>query len=99
MANCTSYARDIKPLFRQEDVDHMKPMDVHLDDYNWLSDPQGGSRKCGDQQKDYPDHANARWVQQALTGACGMRMPKDGPYWSDQQLACYQSWMDSGFQA
>jgi hypothetical protein len=33
----TSFARDIKPLFRQIDLDHMGRMGVKLDDYEWMS--------------------------------------------------------------
>ena len=34
-----SFAKDIRPLFRQEDVDCMKAWEVELDDYAWMSDP------------------------------------------------------------
>jgi hypothetical protein len=34
-----SFARDIRPLFRSVDIEHMKPMDILLDDYNYMSDP------------------------------------------------------------
>jgi len=33
-----SFERDIRPLFRQIDVDHMDPMGVTLGDYEWMSD-------------------------------------------------------------
>jgi len=33
-----SFARDIRPLFRQIDIDHMGPMGVKLDDYEYMSD-------------------------------------------------------------
>lgn len=32
-----SYAKDIRPLFRAEDLDCMKPSGVELDDYAWIS--------------------------------------------------------------
>jgi hypothetical protein len=35
--NSTSFARDIRPLFRQIDIDHMSPMGVLLDDYGYMS--------------------------------------------------------------
>jgi hypothetical protein len=39
MANdAVSFERDIKPLFRQIDIDHMSGMDVMLDDYQYMSD-------------------------------------------------------------
>lgn len=41
MANdAVSFERDIKPLFRQIDIDHMSGMDVMLDDYQYMSDEQ-----------------------------------------------------------
>jgi len=33
----TSFERDIKPLFRQMDIDHMEPFGVFLDDYGYMS--------------------------------------------------------------
>ena len=33
-----SFARDIRPLFRPVDIQHMKGMDVLLDDYKYMSD-------------------------------------------------------------
>jgi hypothetical protein len=41
MATPVSYAKAIRPLFRQIDIDHMKPFDVKLDEYNWMSDSAG----------------------------------------------------------
>ena len=35
-----SFARDIRPLFRPVDIQHMSPMGVLLDDYAYMSDPQ-----------------------------------------------------------
>lgn len=32
-----SFAADIRPLFRQIDTDHMRPLGVHLDDYAFIS--------------------------------------------------------------
>jgi hypothetical protein len=37
MAETTSFQRDIRPLFRQVDVEHMRPMGVLLDDYDFMS--------------------------------------------------------------
>jgi len=34
-----SFANDIRPLFRPVDIEHMKGMEVLLDDYNYMSDP------------------------------------------------------------
>ncbi len=35
-----SFERDIRPLFRPVDIEHMSGMDVPLDDYSFMSDPQ-----------------------------------------------------------
>jgi hypothetical protein len=34
-----SFKNDILPLFRQIDIDHMKPMGVFLDEYTYMSMP------------------------------------------------------------
>lgn len=36
----TSFATDIRPLFRPIDIKHMSPMGVLLDDYTYMSDAQ-----------------------------------------------------------
>ncbi len=36
----TSFAKDILPLFRGVDIDHMSSMDVFLNDYTFMSDPK-----------------------------------------------------------
>lgn len=33
-----SFKQDIRPLFRQIDIDHMEAMEVQLDDYAFMSD-------------------------------------------------------------
>jgi hypothetical protein len=95
MATPVSYAKAIKPLFRQVDIDHMRPYGVNLADYAWMSAAAGGSIGSCDE---FPDHANARSVYAFLTGDCTPRMPLGGPYWHDDMLDLYQRWMDGGFQ-
>ena len=34
-----SFATDIRPLFRDEDIECMDPSGVHLDDHAWMSVP------------------------------------------------------------
>ena len=36
-APAVSFARDIRPLFRKEDIEHMKPMGILLDDFKYMS--------------------------------------------------------------
>ena len=38
-----SFARDIQPLFRPVDIQHMSPMGVLLDDYAYMSDPENAT--------------------------------------------------------
>ena len=77
-----SFARDIKPMFRQIDIEHMKRFKVLLDDYTYMSDPSN-------------DHSNAQDVEDRLVKKS---MPPGGPYWSDQQLAIYRQWSSDGYQ-
>jgi hypothetical protein len=39
-----SFARDIRPLFRAVDIEHMEPMGVALDDYDFMSDPDNAQK-------------------------------------------------------
>ena len=95
MAIPVSYAKAIRPLFTQDDIDHMKPFDVNLDKYSWMSDSAGGSiGSC----TNFDDHANARSVYAFLTGDCPPQMPLGGPYWHPDKLKIYQRWMSDGFQ-
>ena len=34
-----SFAKDIRPLFREDDIECMKPHGVELDDLKWMSVP------------------------------------------------------------
>lgn len=78
-----SFAKDIKPLFRQVDVDHMKPFGIHLDDYKYMSDPANAERveeTLKPQNGDPPS------------------MPPGGPYWTPAQLALFAQWRTDGYQ-
>jgi hypothetical protein len=91
-----SFAGDIVPLFTRDDIDHMQPFGVLLDDYAWMSDAAAGSvGSC----TSYPDHGNARSVYGYLTGECQPQMPPGGPFWDAAKLGRYKQWMDDGFQA
>jgi hypothetical protein len=82
-AGPVSFAADIKPLFRQIDIDHMQAQGYSLDDYAFMSDPADS-------------HANANSVFDALKNR---RMPPGGPFWSDAQLNLYSRWMSGGYKA
>ena len=95
MTTPVSYAKDILPLFTQDDISHMKPFNVNLDQFDWMSDPATGSvGSCSN----FDDHGNARSVYGYLTGDCPPRMPLGGPFWGADKLALFKSWMDGGFQ-
>jgi len=81
-----SFSKDIRPLFRQVDIDHMRPMSVLLDDYAYMSDSAD-------------DHKNAHDVQAFLKGDRKPRMPLGGPFWSAEQLDLFARWMSDGYQA
>jgi hypothetical protein len=80
-----SFARDIRPLFRSVDIEHMKAMDVLLDDYKYMSDPTNG-------------YQNAQRVYDSLTGKTEPRMPPNGPYWAKDKLDLFENWMKEGYQ-
>jgi hypothetical protein len=87
----TSFAKDIVPLFRSNDVDCMRKGGVELTTYAYMSDPAGDAN--------FPDHASAKHVLARLKGDEAPRMPPGGPYWSDATLNTFQSWMDGGYAA
>lgn len=76
-------------MFLPAQVSCMQNQGVNLTGYTYMAD------QTGDQS--FVDHANARQVYARLTGSETPRMPMGGPYWTDQMLAKYQSWMTGGF--
>ena len=80
-----SFAKDIVPMFRPDDIACMRSMGVRLDNPDWMTDPGG--------DPDYPDYANARRVFAVLQKGS---MPPDQP-WSGAWLTVYQDWMANGF--
>ena len=77
-----SFSNDIKPMFREIDIDHMKVYGVHLDDYQYMSDATN-------------NHANAQAVQDTLVD---QSMPPRGPFWTEAQLSLYDQWKTEGYQ-
>jgi hypothetical protein len=77
-----SFATDIRPLFRTKDIDHMRPLGVLLDDYDYMK---------------RPSHAAGVLCRlQGITGR-RMPPPPDPP-WSEDQINLFKQWMDDGFQ-
>ena len=64
-----SFERDIRPLFREIDLDHMGPMGVALDDYDYMSDPSNAQSVyeylTGDQEPRMPV-GGPYWSQEQL---------------------------------
>jgi hypothetical protein len=77
-----SFERDIRPLFRQIDIDHMNKHNILLDNYTYMSDPSN-------------DHGNAQAVEDTLRN---QSMPPGGPYWSNEQLTLYRQWRSDGYR-
>ena len=78
-----SFARDIRPLFRAVDVEHMKVHGVILDDYTFMSDADNANKVLGalsPHESDPPP------------------MPPGGPYWTTNQLALFAQWQKDGYQ-
>jgi hypothetical protein len=77
-----SFSNDIKPMFREIDIDHMKVYGVHLDDYQYMSDATN-------------NYANAQAVRDTLKD---QSMPPGGPFWTETQLSLYDKWKTEGYQ-
>jgi hypothetical protein len=79
-----SFDKDIKPLFREVDIKHMKVHGIPLDDYTYMSNSAD-------------NHANAESVLQTVIGN-PPSMPPGGPYWTADQVSLYRQWMSDGYQ-
>ena len=86
-----SFQNDIKPLFRNRDQNCMNSPTHRIDlrNYAFMSNPAGNVA--------FPDHANARRVHRALLPDADPRMPFDGVYWTEAQIALFARWMAEGF--
>jgi hypothetical protein len=81
-AQKVSFARDVRPLFRDVDISHMKAHGVNLDDYTFMSDADNANKVLGalsPRDGDPPP------------------MPPGGPYWTADQLALFTQWQKDGY--
>ena len=78
-----SFERDIRRLFRDVDVSHMKVHGVKLDDYTFMSDP---------------DNADKVLETLSPHEGEPPAMPPGGPYWTDDKLALFARWQNEGYQ-
>jgi hypothetical protein len=86
----TTFADDILPLLTPSQIQCMAGKGVFLDDFAYMSDAASDDV--------YPDHAAARHVYARLAGTTeGPRMPLGGPFWGQDKLDLFQSWIEKGF--
>ena len=78
-----SYSADIKPLFRDVDISHMKRAGVELDNYTYMSNP---------------DNANRVLATLSRHDGELPKMPPGGPYWTPAQLALFTQWQNDGYK-
>ena len=78
-----SFSTDIKPLFRDIDISHMKRGGVELDNYAYMSNP---------------DNANRVLATVSPRNGQPPSMPPGGPYWTPAQLALFARWQEGGYQ-
>jgi len=77
-----SFATDIKPLFRDVDIAHMRRFRVELDDYAYMSNA---------------DNANRVLATLTRQSGKPPAMPPGGPYWTADQLALFAQWQKDGY--
>jgi hypothetical protein len=78
-----SFASDIKPMFHDVDVSHMKRLKIDLDDYTFMSNPNNANKVLA--------------VLSSQDGE-PPSMPPGGPYWSAAQLELFAQWQKDGYQ-
>ena len=78
-----SFAADVKPLFRDVDVSHMKRLGVELDNYSYMSNPE---------------NAEAVLATLSPQDGEPPSMPPGGPYWTASQLDLFEQWQKDGYQ-
>jgi hypothetical protein len=78
-----SFSSDIKPMFRAIDIAHMKPYNVGLDDYTYMSKVENADRVLAS----LSPHDGEPPI-----------MPPGGPYWTETQLALFSQWQKDGYK-
>ena len=79
-----TFARDIRPMFRDVDISHMEVHGIKLDDYTFMSDPENADKVL----ETLSPNDNDPPV-----------MPPGGPYWTADQLALFARWQNDGYHA
>lgn len=78
-----SFAVNIKPLFRDIDISHMKRYGVQLDNYTYMSNP---------------NNADSVRANLSPHDGEPPSMPPGGPYWKPAQLQLFVQWQKDGYQ-
>jgi hypothetical protein len=78
-----SFSADIKPLFREIDISHMKRGGVELDSYEYMSNPK---------------NADLVLATLSPSDGRPPSMPPGGPYWTEAQLALFARWQEGGYK-
>lgn len=78
-----SFLTDIKPLFRDLDISHMRQVGIELDNYTFMSNP---------------DNANRVLATLSPHDGQPPTMPPGGPHWSPDRLALFRQWQNDGYQ-
>jgi len=78
-----SFSSDIKPMFREIDIEHMKPFGVKLDDHIFMSSPEVATRVLASLSPHDGEPPT---------------MPPGGPYWTETQLALFAQWQNDGYK-
>jgi hypothetical protein len=77
----SSFAANIRPLFRTVDISHMKRYGVMLDDYTYMSNPSNANRVLANLSPHDGEPPS---------------MPPGGPYWTAPQLESFVQWQKDG---
>jgi len=78
-----SFAADIKPLFRDVDISHMKRFKVELDNYTYMSNPNNATQVLAALSPHDGEQNN---------------MQPGGPYWTEAQIGLFVQWQKEGYQ-
>ncbi|WP_157181339.1 hypothetical protein [Actinopolymorpha alba] len=82
MDNVVSFSKDIRPLFTEVDIAHMRRLNVYLDDYEYMSDR---------------DHSAAVERQLSSKRMPPSTRGGAGP-WPDEHIALFRAWIDGDYQ-
>lgn len=80
MGRCISFEKDIRPLFKPQDITCMKSVNNLAGAFD-LSN-----------YKDVRSYASKIYNMLTLEGS-EYRMPMGGPYWSDENIALFREWV------